>query len=148
LGSLVPIGLKLDTLAYLRVAPVPQRRPACRRDARRFCIHPDVVQYLADVSAAGDEGDDAHLPAIDRAYQREHLADAGDQHRPQIVRLALWQSWLGTPTVATPMAFTVTSTVAGTPTGSCCAVPGPAVWPAASATTGARSGEWGASTPK
>jgi hypothetical protein len=46
------------------------------------------------------------------------------------------------------MAFTVTSTVAGTPTGSCCAVPAPAVWPAACATTAALCGEWGASTPK
>jgi hypothetical protein len=47
-----------------------------------------VLQYLPDVGAVGDEGDDAHLPATDGAYQREHLVDAGNQHRPQVVRWA------------------------------------------------------------
>jgi hypothetical protein len=28
------------------------------------------------------------LPATDGAYQREHLVDAGNQHRPQVVRWA------------------------------------------------------------
>jgi hypothetical protein len=57
------------------------------------------------MGAVGDAGDDAHMPATDRAYQREHLVDAGDQHRPVVMRLALGQSWLGAPTVAKPMAF-------------------------------------------
>ena len=42
--------LNLDTLAHGRIAPVPQRWPACRSDARWLCIHPDVLQYLPDVS--------------------------------------------------------------------------------------------------
>jgi len=50
-----------------RRSPAPQRWPACRGDARWLCIHPDVLQYLADVGAVGDEGDDAHLPATDGA---------------------------------------------------------------------------------
>jgi hypothetical protein len=42
-----------------------------------------------------DEGDDAHLPAADRAQQRKHLVDAGNQHRPQVVRWPLgWWGWL------------------------------------------------------
>jgi hypothetical protein len=72
LGRFVPIWLNLDTLAHGRVAPVPQRWPACWCDARWLCLHPDVLQYLPDVSAVGDEGDDAHLPATDGAQQRGH----------------------------------------------------------------------------
>ncbi len=33
-----------------------------------------------------DEGDDAHGPAAQRACQREHLVDGGNQNRPQVVR--------------------------------------------------------------
>jgi hypothetical protein len=35
------------------------------------------------------------LPATDGAYQREHLVDAGNQHRPQVVRWALRLGRLG-----------------------------------------------------
>lgn len=42
LGRLVPIWRNVDTLAHLRVAPVPQRWPTSRGDARWLCIHPDV----------------------------------------------------------------------------------------------------------
>jgi len=59
---------------------IPQRRTARRGDARRLCLCPDVLQYLTNVGAVGDEGDDSHLLATQGAPQREHLADAGDQH--------------------------------------------------------------------
>ena len=84
LCCIVPVRLHIDTSASLpRIAParVPQRRPACRRVARWLRLHPDVVQYLTDVGAVRDEGDDAHLPATKWAQQREHLVDAGDQRR-------------------------------------------------------------------
>ena len=37
--------------------------------------------------ALGNEGDQAHLSTALRAQQREHFVDAGDQHRPQVMRL-------------------------------------------------------------
>ena len=60
---------------------------------RGFGLHPDVLQYLPDISTVRDERDDAHLPTAQRAQQREHLLDAGDQHRPQVMGCAL--GWLG-----------------------------------------------------
>ncbi len=38
----VPIWRNFDTLAHGRIAPVQQRWPACRGDARWLCIHPDI----------------------------------------------------------------------------------------------------------
>ena len=69
LGRFIPIWLNvgtLDTIAHLRIARVLQRRPACWFDARRLWLHPDVLQYVADVGAVGDEGDHAH-PRLRRA---------------------------------------------------------------------------------
>ena len=74
---------------------IPQRRPAGRGDARRLCLCPDVLQYLPNVGAVGDERNDSHLLATQGAQQREHLADAGDQHRPKAVRRALGWHQLG-----------------------------------------------------
>ena len=91
LALLIPFWGWLNTLTGLRIGAIPQRRPACRGDARWLCLRPDVVQYLPDVGAVRDEGDDSHLPATDRAEQREHLIDTGLQHRPEIVRWALGQ---------------------------------------------------------
>lgn len=55
LSRFIPIWLNvgtLDTIVHLRVvAAIPQRWPACGCDARRLCIHPDVLQYLANFSA-------------------------------------------------------------------------------------------------
>jgi hypothetical protein len=56
---------------------IPKRRPG---------ICPDVVQDVPDIGAVRNEGDDAHLPTTDGAQEREHLVDAGNQHRPQVVR--------------------------------------------------------------
>ena len=66
----------VHALCSLRVALIPKRWSACRGDARQLCLHPNVVQYLADIGAVGDEGDDAHLPAAEGAQEREHLLDA------------------------------------------------------------------------
>ncbi len=41
---------------------------------------PDVIQDVPDVGAY-DKADDAHLAAAERAQQREHLVDAGNQRR-------------------------------------------------------------------
>ena len=49
-------------------------------------ICPDVVQDVPDFGAVRDKGDDAHLPAADRAQKRKHLVDARNQHRPEVVR--------------------------------------------------------------
>jgi hypothetical protein len=51
LCRLVPVRLHIDTLVHLRVSPLPKWRPACGCDARGLCIHPDVIQYLADIGA-------------------------------------------------------------------------------------------------
>jgi len=40
----------------LRIGATPQRRTACRCDARRLCLHPDVLQYLPDIGTVRDEG--------------------------------------------------------------------------------------------
>jgi hypothetical protein len=39
LCRIVPVRLHLDAIAHLRIAPVPQRRPACWGGARRLCFH-------------------------------------------------------------------------------------------------------------
>ena len=93
----IPIRHNLDTITYLRISTIPQRRHARRGDVRRLCPCPDVVQYLPNVGAVGDERDDAHLLATQGAPQREHLSDAGHQHRPQPVRRALGWLRLGRP---------------------------------------------------
>ena len=82
LGRLIPVWDWLNGFTGLRITVIPQRRPACRGDARRLCLCPYMLQYVADVGAVRDEGDDAHLPATQGAQQREHLIDAGQQHRP------------------------------------------------------------------
>jgi hypothetical protein len=48
---------------------------------RRIC--PGVIEYLYDADPVRNERDDAHLAAADRAQQREHFMDTGDQHGPQ-----------------------------------------------------------------
>ena len=95
LGRLIPVWDWLNGFTGLRITVIPQRRPACRGDARRLCLCPYMFQYLADVGAVRDEGDDAHLPATQGAQQREHHIDAGHQHRPQVVRRALGLHRLG-----------------------------------------------------
>jgi hypothetical protein len=45
-----------------------------------------MVEYLPDISAVGDERNDAHVPTARGIQQREDLVDAGNQHRPQVVR--------------------------------------------------------------
>jgi AraC-like DNA-binding protein len=46
------------------------------------------------VGAVRDEGDDAHLTTAGGAHQWKHLVDAGDQHRPQVVRWAFGRRWV------------------------------------------------------
>ena len=41
-------------------------------------------RILPDLCSLGDERDQTHLPTAHWAQQREHLVDAGDQHRPPI----------------------------------------------------------------
>jgi hypothetical protein len=52
----LPIGSDLTALTRLRIAVIPQRRPACRGNVGRLGFHPDVVENVPDVGAAGDEG--------------------------------------------------------------------------------------------
>ena len=84
LSRFIPVWGWLNGFTVLRITVIPQRWPACRGDARRLCLCPDVFQYLPDVGAVRDEGDDAHLPATQGAQQREHFVDSGHQHRPQV----------------------------------------------------------------
>lgn len=58
----------------------------CGGYVRGLRVNPDVVQYLPDIGAVGDEHNQTHLPTAVRAQQREHIVDAGYQHRPQVVR--------------------------------------------------------------
>jgi len=48
-----------------------------------LCIQPDVVQYLADVSAVDDEGDDAYLPAEAQALPWLQAAAAMERVHPE-----------------------------------------------------------------
>ena len=82
----VPVRLDRNTLNRLRIAVIPQRWPACRRYVRGLGVHPDVIEALPDLCALGDKCDQAHLPTAHWAQQREHLVDAGDQRRPQVMR--------------------------------------------------------------
>jgi hypothetical protein len=52
LGRLVPIWLNLDTIAHRHTAPVPQRRPACWRDARWLGLCANVQSYLVRMRCA------------------------------------------------------------------------------------------------
>jgi hypothetical protein len=65
---------------------IPQQRPACRGNVWRHAVHTDVLQNLSNLGPVGDEGDEAHLAAAQWSQQRQHLVDAGNQHRPQVVR--------------------------------------------------------------
>ena len=85
----VPIWLAVSTLAHLRVTVIPQGRSTCRGYVWGLRICPDVFEYLPDVGTVRDERNQAHLPTTKRAHQRENLTDAGEQHRPQVVRWAL-----------------------------------------------------------
>jgi hypothetical protein len=67
------------------------------------------------------------VPTVLRAQQREHLVDAGDQHRPQLVCWALERH---RPIMPGPACATI----------GCTGV--------AKAVTAALSGEFGASAPK
>jgi hypothetical protein len=67
---LIPVWGWLNALTGLRIGAILQRRPARQGDVWWLGLHPNVVQYLPDVSAAGDKSDDSHLPATDRAQQR------------------------------------------------------------------------------
>ena len=83
----IPIGLNVHPLIRLRITTViPQRWPARRGNLRGIWIDPDVIKDLADLRALGNECDQADLPTAQRAQQREHFANTGDQHRPQAVR--------------------------------------------------------------
>lgn len=46
----------------------------CRGDAGWLRLHPDVIEYLPDIGTVRDEGDDAHLPATERAHPPRSLA--------------------------------------------------------------------------
>jgi hypothetical protein len=52
LGRLVPIWLNLDTIAHRHTAPVPQRRPACWRDARWLGLCANVQGCLVRMRCA------------------------------------------------------------------------------------------------
>src|SRR5450830_193343 len=88
-----PVWLAWHLVAHLRITLLPQRRPACRGDAWRLTVHTDVLQNFPHLGPVGDEGDEAHLGAAQWAQQREHLVDAGDQRRPQVVRWCAF-GWL------------------------------------------------------
>jgi hypothetical protein len=108
-----------------------------------------VVQYLLDVGAEGDEGDDAHLNATDGAQQREHFLDAGNQHCPQVVHRALgWHRLskldLGWGGLLTPRAPSPAPVLAGSAYN--CAGCTPAS--CASPVTAGFKGEFSARTPK
>src|SRR5664280_759281 len=81
-----PVWLAWHLVVHLRITFLPQRWPACRGDVWRLTVHPDVIEDLPNVGTVRDERDQAHLATTDWAQQREHLVDAGDQHRPQVVR--------------------------------------------------------------
>ena len=49
LAPLVPSWYRLHTLAR-RIASIPQGWPTRQSDARRLCLHPDVVKDVADIS--------------------------------------------------------------------------------------------------
>jgi hypothetical protein len=55
-SALVGLGVRHGARSCLRIAVIPQRRPARRGDAGRLGFHPDVIEDVSDVGAAGDEG--------------------------------------------------------------------------------------------
>ena len=50
----IPIGLDVHPVIAVRVAVIPQRWPACRRDVRGLRVHPDVIEDLSYLRALGD----------------------------------------------------------------------------------------------
>ncbi|APW47179.1 hypothetical protein RA876_13355 [Rhodoferax antarcticus] len=54
----IPVWRSLNTLArFLRTFTFPQRWPACRGDACGLRLDPDVLQYLVNIGAEGDESE-------------------------------------------------------------------------------------------
>jgi hypothetical protein len=51
-----PIRLDWAGFDRLRIAFIPQRRPACRGNVGRLGFHPDVIEDVSDVGAVRDEG--------------------------------------------------------------------------------------------
>jgi hypothetical protein len=72
----------------------------CRGGVWGLRICPDAFEYLPDVGTVRDERNLAHLPTTKRAHQQENLIDAGDQHRPQVVRCPVAAYQVRTPPVA------------------------------------------------
>jgi hypothetical protein len=85
------IPVRLDFATPSPVCALPQSShsggPRAGTDVRGFGVDPMWSRILPDLRALGDEGDQAHLPTAQRAQQREHFVDTGDQHRPQVMRL-------------------------------------------------------------
>lgn len=77
----VPIWLDLAAFIRQCITPIP----ACRGIVRRLTVQPDVVQDVPDVGTVRDEGNDAHLPAVDGAHKRKYLVDMGDPHSSEVV---------------------------------------------------------------
>ena len=76
----IPIGLNVHPLIRLRITTViPQRWPARRGYVWWLGVNPDVIKDLPDLRALGNKCDQAHLTTTQRAQQREHFVDAGDQ---------------------------------------------------------------------
>ena len=89
IGPPSPVRPDLAVLTCLRITVFPPQWPAVWGDVGRLGLLADVIGDLANVSAVGNERNDAHLPTADRTQKREHLVDAGNQHRPQVVGWAL-----------------------------------------------------------
>ena len=107
-----------------------------------------MIQDVRYVSTARDEGNDAHLAAADWAQQRKHLVDAGDQHRPQVVRRSLGRLGRLGKRGATSPAGAEPEAERPVLSGLVCAVVFFACTACAIAVIAARSGEFGTSTPK
>jgi hypothetical protein len=82
----IPVWLDVHYLTRLRITALPQGWPTRLGNVGCLGLHPDVIQYLPDTCAVRNERDDSHLPATDWAQEREHFVNAGDQHRPQVMR--------------------------------------------------------------
>ena len=80
--------------------PQPPAYRSCSTKVARergLGIGPDMVRGLLKLSALGDECNQTHMPAVHWEQQREHLVDAGAQHRPQVMRWALGRHLLCGP---------------------------------------------------
>ena len=83
----IPFRLDFDTITDLRITAIPQRHSRASETSAGSESTPMWFSICTISAPCLMNACDAHRLTADRA--RQHLVDAGNQHRPQVVRLCV-----------------------------------------------------------